>query len=210
MRTSGHTFRSTDIGAVLDLMIHDLDLVLSLAKSEVVEVDGIGSTIFGPHEDMAHAHLRFANGCIANLNTSRTSFQSQRTMQIVTDRTYVGIDFAAPSAKVVRPSKQVLRGEIEVQGLSFEEREHLRHTLFTDLLPVRDIPLAATNAIQEEQRDFAQAILEGRAPLVCGRQALKCLTVAERILQQIANSQQRSLRRTVPVPDLMAKRRKAG
>ena len=58
-----------DIGVVLDLMIHDLDLVLSMVRSEVVEIDAIGSTIFGPHEDMAHAHLRFANGSIANLNT---------------------------------------------------------------------------------------------------------------------------------------------
>ena len=109
VRMSGYTFRSTDIGVVLDLMIHDLDLVLSTVRSEVLEIDAIGSTVFGPHEDMAHAHLRFANGCIANLNTSRTSFYSQRTMQIVTDRVYGSVDFGDFSARIVRPSKQVLR-----------------------------------------------------------------------------------------------------
>jgi predicted dehydrogenase len=189
VRTSGYTFRSIDIGAVLDLMIHDLDLVLSVVRSELVDVEALGSTIFGPFEDMAHAHLRFANGCIANLNASRTSFQSQRTMQIVSERSYVGLDFGAPSAKVVRPSKAVLRREIDVQVLSRSEREKMRHTLFTDLLPVRELPLAPVNAILDEQFEFCACIRGEVRPRVSGADGLRSVAVAEKILEQIRSSE---------------------
>ena len=189
VRTSGYTGRSTDIGTVLDLMIHDLDLVLSQVRSEVVEVDAIGATVFGPHEDMAHAHLRFANGCIANLNASRTSFDSQRRMQVVTSRGYVGIDFAAPSAKLVRPCKEVLRGEIDMQHLSAEQREWVRGRMFDELLRIRDLDVEDRNAILEEQRDFVDCIQHGHRPRVSGQEGCDCLRVAERILRCIrANS----------------------
>jgi len=200
VRMSGYTFRSTDIGVVLDLMIHDLDLVLSMARSEVVEVDAIGSTIFGPHEDMVHAHLRFANGCIANLNASRTSFYLQRTMQIVTDRSYGSVDFVQRTARLVRPSRQVLRREINVQAMSIAEREYIQHNLFTDLLPVRDLPVEQNNAILEEQRDFIDCIRTGRQPRVCGRQGRNCLAVAERILNRIRESESDPSRLPKSVP----------
>lgn len=188
-RMSGYTFRSTDIGVVLDLMIHDLDLVLSTVRSDVVEIDAIGSTVFGPHEDMAHAHLRFSNGCIANLNASRTSFYSQRTMQIVTDHAYGSVDFADFSARIVRPSKQVLRGEIDVQGMSIDERERVKHNLFTDMLPVSDLAVEKRNAIQDEQTDFLNCIRTGRRPRVCGEQGRYCLSVAEKILERIREAE---------------------
>jgi len=193
-RMSGFTFRSTDIGVVLDLMIHDIDLVLSMVRSEVVEVDAIGSTVFGPHEDMAHAHLRFANGCIANLNTSRTSFHSQRKMQIVTDRAYGTVDFAEGTAKLVRPSKEVLRGEIDVQAMSVDDRERFQHTLFTDLLPVRELPVEKRNAILDEQCDFVNAIRTGHRPRVTGERGRYNLSVAERILTSIRQSEAESPR----------------
>ncbi|MBP88453.1 MAG: oxidoreductase [Planctomycetaceae bacterium] len=189
VRMNGYTFRSTDIGVVLDLMIHDLDLVLSMVRSEVVEVDALGSTIFGPHEDMAHAHLRFANGCIANLNASRTSFYLQRQMQILTDRAYGSVDFAEQTAKLVRPSKEVLRGEIQVQSMSIEERERVQHNLFTDLLPVRELPVEDRNAILDEQHDFVECIRKGRRPRVCGEQGRYCLSIAEKILERIRGSE---------------------
>jgi len=188
VRTSGYTFRSTDIGVVLDLMIHDLDLVLSAVPSKVVEVDATGATIFGPHEDMAHAHLRFENGCIATLNASRTSFQAQRSMQVVAERAYVGIDFAAPSAKLIRPRKELLRGQIDVRHMPAEQRQRIQHNLFTDLLPVRELKVAPTNAIQQEQIEFVQSIRHGTRPRVTGAEARDHLVIAERILEQIGSS----------------------
>ena len=190
VRSGGYTFRSTDIGAVLDLMIHDLDLVLSIVRSNVVEVDAVGTTIFGPHEDMAHAHLKFANGCVANLNASRTSFQAQRKMQIVSERAYVGVDFAEQTAKLIRPSKKVMRREIDVRQLDVEERQRMQHNLFTDLLPVRELTIEPNNAIFDEHCDFLHCIRTGDTPRVAGFQARDHLVVAEQILEQIREAPQ--------------------
>jgi predicted dehydrogenase len=185
VRTSGYTFRSTDIGVVLDLMIHDLDLALAIVRSVVVEIDAVGATIFGPHEDLAHAHLRFANGCVVNLNASRTSFQSQRTMQVLTDRAYVGIDFAAPTARLIRPSKDLVRGRLNIHDLTQEQKEHLRTNLFTELLPLEQVNVVPGNAILEEQKEFISCIQHGRAPRVSGEHARDCLLIAEQILSRI-------------------------
>jgi predicted dehydrogenase len=190
VRSGGYTFRSTDIGAVLDLMIHDLDLVLSIVRSEVIKVDAVGTTIFGPHEDMAHAHLKFANGCIANLNASRTSFLAQRKMQIVSERAYVGVDFAEQTAKLIRPSKEVMRREIDVRQLDVEQRQRMQHNLFTDLLPVRELTVEQNNAIFDEQCDFLHCIRTGDTPQVSGLQARDHLVVAEQILEQIREAPQ--------------------
>ena len=81
-RTSPYTFRSTDVGVVLDLMIHDLDLLLSLTNSEPVDVCATGQSILGPHEDIAYATIRFADGMAASLHASRCSDQPQRTAHL--------------------------------------------------------------------------------------------------------------------------------
>lgn len=199
VRASGYTFRSTDIGVVLDLMIHDLDLVLSIVRSVVVEIDAVGATIFGPHEDLAHAHLRFANGCVVNLNASRTSFQSQRTMQVLTDRAYVGIDFATNTAKLIRPSKDLVRGRFNVHQLTPEQKDHLRTNLFTELLPLEEVRVEPGNAILEEQKEFIACIQHGRAPRVSGEHSRDCLIIAEQILSRIKHP---PLGRTTrPMPD---------
>ncbi|MDP6719778.1 MAG: Gfo/Idh/MocA family oxidoreductase, partial [Pirellulaceae bacterium] len=109
VRTSGYTFRSTDIGAVLDLMIHDLDIILSLMKSDLVAVQAIGMSMFGGHEDMAQARLQFADGCVANLTASRCSYVAQRHMQVFTETGYANIDFAQHTAKYIRPHESIMR-----------------------------------------------------------------------------------------------------
>ena len=198
VRASGYTFRSTDIGVVLDLMIHDLDLVLAIVRSVVVEIDAVGATIFGPHEDLAHAHLRFANGCVVNLNASRTSFQSQRTMQVLTDRAYVGIDFSVPTARLIRPSKELVRGHFNVHALTQPQKQRLQTNLFTELLPLEQVNVQAGNAILEEQKEFVSCVQTGRTPRVSGEHARDCLVIAEQILARIHHSPQRRTIRPLP------------
>jgi predicted dehydrogenase len=215
VRTSGYTFRSTDVGVVLDLMIHDLDLALSIVRSRLVDVDATGTTVLGPHEDMAHAHLRFDNGCVVNLNASRTSFQAQRTIQVITDRGYAGVDFAAADAKVIRPNIELLSGRVNVHEFSSEDKSRLRDTLFEELLPLKSISVQPTNAIEDEQQDFIDSILTGRQPRVSGEQARYCLAVAEQILASIANKDRRNRGRSdaaasLPLPPSFEPVRKAG
>jgi predicted dehydrogenase len=191
-RYSGHSFRSTDIGVVLDLMIHDLDVVLSLVSGPLVEVSAVGLTVLGPHEDVATARLVFGDGCIAQLSASRISYQARREMQIWTPRGFVGLDFATGTATMVRPSDAVRRGEIAVDGLSPAARQDMKDRLFTDLLPMTTVTAPKCNAIAEEQADFAQAILAGRAPRVPGEQGRAALAAAEAVLSAIAHHARQS------------------
>ncbi len=101
VRAGTYTFRATDVSIVLDLMIHDLDLVLSLANSDVVDVEALGVALFGPHEDLAMARLKFANGCIANLKAYRVNYELQQTMQVFSRKAFESIDFAKGQAKLI-------------------------------------------------------------------------------------------------------------
>jgi predicted dehydrogenase len=184
-RTSGYTFRSTDIGVVLDMMIHDLDIVLAIANSHVEEVQALGVSVMGGHEDMATARLTFASGCVANLSASRVSFQQRRTMSVFTSRGTASINFATHEAMVVKPREDVLRREFRVDQLSTTERAYWKEHLFDELLVHRQLQSPPVNAIQEEQRDFVAAIREGRAPRVDGAAGRNAVAVAEMILEKI-------------------------
>jgi predicted dehydrogenase len=184
-RTSGYTFRSTDVGVVLDVMIHDLDIVLALAKSTVVDVQALGVSVLGSHEDMATVRLSFASGCVANISASRVSFQQKRTMTVFTSRGIASINFATNEATVVKPREDVLRREFRVEQLSPNERAYWKENLFTELLVRTQCNPPAANAIQEEQRDFVAAIREKRAPRVDGVAGRDAVAVAEMILDCI-------------------------
>ncbi len=185
-RTSGYTFRSTDIGVVLDVMIHDIDLAISLAASPVVEVEAFGLSVLGGHEDMVDARLRFANGCVASLTASRVSYQQQRTMQVFSDRAFAAIDFQTRKATTVHPRPDVLARQFSVPGLDAGQVDHYRENLFNTLLVKSERELPAANAIAEELKDFARAITTGDPPRVSGVAARDALAVAEQILDSIA------------------------
>jgi predicted dehydrogenase len=184
-RTSGYTFRSTDIGVVMDMMIHDLDIVLSLANSSVVDVQALGISALGGHEDMATARITFASGCVANLSASRVSYQQKRTMTIFTSRCTASINFATFEASVVKPSDAVLRREFRADKLTAEERAYWKEHVFDELLVRQARDTTPVNAIQEEQRDFVNAVRTGKLPRVDGAAGRDAIAVAEMILEKI-------------------------
>ncbi|TWT95922.1 Dehydrogenase [Botrimarina colliarenosi] len=187
-RTSGYTFRSTDIGAVLDLMIHDIDLVLSLAESEVVDVWATGLSVLGGHEDMVNARLTFANGCVADLTASRVSYELRRTMQVITDRGFTAVDFATGKATTVAPTDAVLRGEFNGDALSAERKAELfAGKMFEEVLVKAEHAAPAVNAIELELLDFARAIQTGTSPRVNGAAGRDAVAIAERVLRAIAS-----------------------
>lgn len=184
-RTSGYTFRSMDIGVVLDMMIHDIDIVLSLAKSSVERVEALGISVLGDHEDLATAWLRFESGCVAQLSASRVSFQQQRTMTVFTSRSCASLNFATHESTVVKPREDVLRREFRATHISAEERTYCKEHLFDELLVRSQQQAPAVNAIQEEQRDFVRAVREGKSPRVDGVAGRDAVAVAEMILDRI-------------------------
>jgi predicted dehydrogenase len=196
-RTSSHAFRSLDIGAVLDLMIHDIDLVLSLAGSEVIDVQASGQTVIGPHEDIAEARLTFA-GCVANLWASRISPTVERKLSVFGDEQHVAFDLATGAVQVIRPCAEILQGTFDVRAHSPTEQMAMRERFFTDLLPLETRQAEARNALLDEQREFVSGILEGRPIRVPGEAGRSALAVAERILACIAESSQRDESATLP------------
>lgn len=188
-RHSGFPFRSTDVGVVLDLMIHDIDVVLSLVRAPVVRVDALGAAVLSQHEDLVSARLQFASGAIAHLTASRVSYQPERTMQVFTARRFATVDFATREATLIEPGEEVLRREVDFTHASNVDADVLRDRLFTDYLVKKSLPVAETNAIEQEQRDFAQAIATGRQPEVSGVDGRDAVAVAEQILEQVAAHQ---------------------
>ena len=187
VRASGFTFRSMDVGVVLDLMIHDIDLVLSLVRSPLRSVDALGVAVLGGHEDVAHARLEFQSGCVANLSASRVSYETARKMQIWSPRAYASIDFGTRTTTLVRPSETVLRGEFHADRLAPDEVEHYKTHLGEEHLPREQQTFDAVDALALELQDFVDSILSARQPRVTGAAGRDALAVAEQILVSIAN-----------------------
>src|SRR5262249_38904551 len=129
-RLSTYTFRSTDIGVVLDLMIHDIDLVLSLASSPVRSTVAVGVSLFGEHEDLANARTEYEAGSAANRTASRASYTSVRKMRIWGTEGYVSLDFAARQATLVQPSEEFLGGQLGLDGVDLGQPSSVKEHLF--------------------------------------------------------------------------------
>lgn len=191
VRTTNYSFRSTDIGVTLDLMIHDIDLVLSLVDSPIAAIDAVGSVVIGPHEDIANARLTFENGTFANLTASRVNSEPQRTMRIEGPQGSTKIDFETPTAYTIDVSTQTESLQIDLPNTS-EELKDLQARFFVDYLPKTEIDIPDGNALAMEQEDFATAITNGEAVQVSGRDGRDALAVAIEIANQIRSKHQAS------------------
>ena len=185
-RTSGYTGRSTDIGVVLDLMIHDLDVVLSIVQQPVVDIEAVGSSVIGPHEDLAHARLRFANGCTANFHASRVSPQADRVMRGYTPNHAAVIDFSKPTARLLALSTSTSTATWSADPNSIPTAAPAAGPLE---LPWHSLAVETNNPILEEQRNFTDCIRTGHAPRVTGQQARDAVAICQRITRQIQANQ---------------------
>ena len=158
--------RSLDIDVIFDLMIHDLDLLLTVVKSEVVTVEAVGVNVLTPKADIANARLRFASGCIANLTASRISRERVRKARFFQRDAYVSIDFAAQELEVYRLVQQGARPIIHGGKMDVPREEPLRREL----------------------EDFIDAVRTGRSPGVTGLDGRDALALATRVAEKIDNA----------------------
>jgi predicted dehydrogenase len=184
-RLGPFTGRSTDVGVVLDLMIHDLDLLLALVQSSVQSVEAIGMSCFGGHEDVANARLRFGSGCVAELTASRASPTLSRRMQFWGPEGYAEVEFASQTLTLVQPSDQVRRNGLDPGRLDAASRSRIREDLFTRHLELIRIDGKAQDQLTSELQDFITCVRTAKTPRVSARDGLAALSVAERILQAI-------------------------
>ncbi len=185
VRASGFTFRSTDVGVVLDLMIHDIDLVLSLVRSPVRHVDAVGFAVLGGHEDVANARVEFECGAVASLSASRVSRDAVRRMNVWTSRGHSAIDFASRTTSVITASETLLRGQFDVDRLTPEEVDHYRECLLEEHLPCETLQAEPIDALAAELSDFVESLRMPRPPRVTGEHGAEAVELAERILNSI-------------------------
>src|ERR1700678_911928 len=159
-RLSAYPGRSTDIGVVLDLMIHDIEVVLHLVRSPLVSVDSVGTAVLSKGEDIANARIRFENGCVANLTTNRISFEKMRKIRVFQDDAYLSLDYFDQSGEIYRKvNSQIIKETIKVEKVE---------------------------PLKLELKAFADCARLGRKPRVGGAQAAVALELAMHITEQIA------------------------
>lgn len=166
LRIAPYKPRSLDVSVVLDLMIHDIDLIHSFAGSRMVDVDAVGQSIFSDYIDIANARIRFANGCVANVTSSRISLKTERTIRIFESSAYHSIDLFEKKATSYRS-----RGDGPVESPE-------------DLAIERD-SFDASDALLVQARAFLDSVAGGPPPLVTGRIAAEALETATAISQLI-------------------------
>jgi predicted dehydrogenase len=158
--------RSLDIDVVFDLMIHDLDVVLSLVASEVESVEAVGVPVLTGRVDIANARLRFANGCIANITASRISRDRVRKVRFFQPAAYLSIDYAAQKIEVWR----LVKGEGPMPSIDGGE-----------------VPVRNEEPLRRELEDFVDAVVSRRPPLVTGEQGRRALALAQQITDRMSD-----------------------
>lgn len=190
-RLSPYPARSTDIGAVLDLMIHDLDVVLAFVKSPLASADAVGIPVLSKSEDIANARLRFRNGCVANLTVSRVSPEKMRKIRVFSGGqvpSYISLDYRAQEGFIYRIARS---GETESSLLKklLATRDSTIVSEFAGKRIVREpVPIAKEEPLKLELQHFVNCVREKHTPVVSGESARRALDLAFEITRQIQAS----------------------
>jgi predicted dehydrogenase len=188
-RLSPYPGRSTDIGVVLDLMIHDLDVVLAFVKAPLVNVDAVGIPVLSKSEDIANARLRFANGCIANLTVSRVSPERMRKIRVFSAgplTSYISLDYRAQEGYILRIARD---GEQESSLLKklLRSKDSTIVSEFAGKRIVREpVPIAREEPLKLELEHFVECAKARRTPVVSGESAKRALDLALEITRLIS------------------------
>ncbi len=173
--------RGTDVSVILDLMIHDLDLVLHLVKSPVKKVSASGVAVLSNTPDIANARIEFANGCVANLTASRISMKQMRKMRLFQQDHYLSLDFLEKNAQIVRLFDQGADNLPPLNQLMEFETNAGKKWLQMQMPEATPI-----NAIEEELKSFYDAIEKKHPPVVTLQDGVAALALAQKILREIA------------------------
>jgi predicted dehydrogenase len=184
-RLAPFTFRSLDVGVVLDLMIHDIDLVLSLDPGRLERVEARAFVAAGGHEDAVRARLTFASGFVADLSASRISPTTSRSLTLWADAGIVTVDFNAKTVTTLGAAAAVRDGSFVAAQTSPGDRAALKERFFTDILPLVTTTVPDGNAIAAEHDDFLDAVRTGRQPLVSAAAGAAALEIAARVLEAV-------------------------
>ena len=170
-RLSGFPDRGTDVDVVLDLMIHDIDIILNLVNSEIIGVEASGVPIISSKVDIANARLKFQNGCVANVTASRVSLEPLRRLRIFQSDAYISVDFAK-------------------QHISISTKEIDKSTGALSIA-TEELDIERKDSLNEEIKSFIISCRDNKPPLVSGLDGKRALEVAQRIQGSVAESMAR-------------------
>ncbi|MFN5318186.1 MAG: Gfo/Idh/MocA family protein [Bacteroidia bacterium] len=171
--------RGTDVSVVLDLMIHDIDIVLKTVGSSVKKIHASGVSIVSSTPDIANARIEFDNGCVANLTASRLSMKNMRKTRFFQHNAYISVDFLEKEAEIIRINP--VEGEADPLSLVIKD---------SDNKPIKEIyfekpEIITGNAIKDELESFAHAIMQQKNPIVSASDGLAALEVAYKIIEKM-------------------------
>ncbi len=181
-RISPYPFRSTDVGVVLDVMIHDIDIILSLAASKIAKIDAVAVSVVEDKEDICNARIVFENGCIANITASRLALKTERKVRVFSRQAYLTVDYLKKSGIIIKadPNTNVVKWIQEhKQAGDFD----LTSVNWPDLLHIEQLEIDDKEPIRLEQEAFLRAVIDHKyMPEVSAAEGLAALQCAEKIL----------------------------
>lgn len=186
-RVSPMTFRSLDVGVVMDMMIHDLDVVLSLVGRPIIDVQAVGISVLGEHEDICDARLTFEGGCVATLKGSRVALKTERRLRLFSEDAYVSLDYGSREGIVVQ--KTANAEALDDVRAKLQAGADLSDVNYMDLVTIdqleMDIPADEADQLTAQAKAFVNAIRSGTKPVVTAEQGYAAVDAAERIVSAI-------------------------
>lgn len=180
-RISPFTFRSADISVVMDMMIHDIDIVLHLVRSRPVKVDSVGVSVLARYEDLANARVTFENGCTANLTASRLALKTERKIRVFSEQAYLSLDYGKKSGIAVKKDANLdllkLAREQHADDLS-----QLAGVDFGSMVSVEPLEIDDVEPLKAELESFVRSITTGEPPAVSGEDGAAAVELAEQII----------------------------
>lgn len=186
-RISPYPFRSTDIGVIMDVMIHDIDIILSLAGSQVKKVDAVGIGIIdADKEDICNARIVFENGCVANVTASRLALKTERKVRVFSRQAYLSLDYFEKTGTIIKADTDNIKALEKIRKLKSAGRFELLKAGWTDLVHYEKLEIDDREPLRLEQESFLAAVADKTSkPQVTAREGLAAMQCAQMILDSI-------------------------
>ncbi|MCH7916537.1 MAG: Gfo/Idh/MocA family oxidoreductase [Planctomycetes bacterium] len=184
-RVSPYPFRSTDVGVVFDVMIHDIDIVLSMAHSKIKKVDAVGVSVIEGGEDICNARIAFENGCIANLTASRLALRTERRLRVFSRQAYLSVDYFKKTGIVIKadPNTNVVKW---IQERRLADDFDFAKVNWPDLLHIEQLQIDDREPVRLQQEAFLRAVRDRSfTPEVSAEEGLAAITCAQKIVQRL-------------------------
>lgn len=183
-RISPFTFRSADVGVVFDMMIHDIDVMLSLIKEPVASVDAVGVPVLAQHEDIANVRVRFAHGAVANLTASRLALKTERKLRIFADNAYVSLDYQKKLGIAITMDRNLDILKL-AREKNFDDLSQMAGLDFGKLVHVEPLTIENRDALEDELNAFLDCVRTGQRPPVSAEDGVAAVRLAEQIVREI-------------------------